>query len=93
MDMSTIENALKFWVVVEECLVELFGFERELAHSRVVQVQGKLTEAAIRQDVSYHFEPLHIASNIAHVDIIPPATEEAYTRLLLASEFRQYASA
>lgn len=82
MDMQSVSDAIEFWKVVEVCMVELYSVGRERARAEVLRVQGKLTEAAIRQNVVYHSEPLYIASDLAGVIKVSSEIEAAYERLL-----------
>ena len=66
MTMNSVSEARRFWRIVEESLVILYGVEHSSAHARVLRVQGRMTKAAIAQDVTYHAEPLHVAGDLAH---------------------------
>jgi hypothetical protein len=71
MSMDAVEEALLFWNIVEESLVELHGWDRNAAHERVLRLRGRMTKAAIAQDVTYHSQPFHVASDIAHGRAVP----------------------
>jgi hypothetical protein len=64
--MDTVSNALLFWRLVEVSLVELYLWEPVAAHEKVLHLRGRMTKAAIAQDVTYHSQPLHVAGDIAH---------------------------
>lgn len=65
MSMDIVANAQMFWQIVELSLVQFYGWESAAAHSRVLNLRGKMTKAAIAQDVTYHSEPLNVAGDIA----------------------------
>jgi hypothetical protein len=72
--MDVIREALLFWKIVEASLVEFYGWEPDAARVRVLEVRGRMTKAAIDQDISYHFEPLNIAGDLANV--FGPSSDE-----------------
>jgi hypothetical protein len=64
--MTTIESAMLFWDVVAATLVELYGFEPADARSRIGKLRGKMTTRAIDRDLTYHWQPLQVAGDIAN---------------------------
>ena len=83
MSMDAVANALLFWDIVEASLVELYRWDRAVAHAKVLQLRGRMMKAAIAQDVAYHWDPLNVASDIAHV--VAPMSDamfEAYQELV-----------
>jgi len=67
MSMDSVENAKLFWRIVEHSLVDLYGWQPSAARDKVLRLRGRMTKAAIAQDLSYHSQPLHVASDIAQV--------------------------
>jgi hypothetical protein len=80
--MDKVSSALLFWQLVEVSLVELYLWEPVAAHDKVLQLRGRMTEAAIAQDVTYHLQPLQVAGDIANVfEPISDSVLNAYQRL------------
>ena len=81
--MDSVSNALLFWQIVEESLVKLYGLDPSAAHVDVVRLRGRMTKAAIAQDVTYHMQPLHVANDIARgAKPISDAEFKAYQKLV-----------
>jgi hypothetical protein len=84
--MTTEENLTQFWMVVKDCLIELYGMPDEAAAKAVRSLwsrkpNGRRVIPSAR-NLIYHSEPIHIASDLAGDEIPSEALWDGYQRLL-----------
>ena len=56
-----------FWDVVEDCLVEIHGFHKAVAHKRSLDLRTRIESppSGMSSDIFYHTEPFDVACDIA----------------------------
>lgn len=67
-----VDLASNFWAAVEDCLVQVHGFERDTAAKEVTSLRRRLAQDTDPDadepsfdDMIYHAHPSHIARNLA----------------------------
>lgn len=78
---------LRFWAVVEDCLVQFHHFERDTAAGKVTSYWRRLPrgaegEAPSFDDMIYHAEPWYIACDLAGHELPLAQYQPEYEGLL-----------
>ncbi len=80
--MTSEQSATKFWLIVQACLVEIYGMSTEAACKEVRRLSSRRTKhirtAYSTKDVTYHSQPIHVASDIALGD--SPMSDDVWRR-------------
>ncbi|HEY8885022.1 MAG TPA: hypothetical protein VIO35_06900 [Chloroflexota bacterium] len=72
---------LRYWNIVVECLVEIFGFSPAEAREKVDSLQTRI-EGRRAADLFYHAEPLDVASDLAGVQLDADLVTHHYAAIL-----------
>lgn len=84
----TKEDKRKYWDTVCDCLVEIFGLEREDADFKADELCSRLEELDTGEpmdDLKYHEEPLYMACGIMG-DRLMKLTDEQYAQYRVIQE-------